>query len=98
MSGGIVTGGPAFPCWSAKENQGMSLRDYLAAHAPAEPASWFTPVGPPRPDPEWPEGFGPPDGPPLNQPELDAWDEVHARDFTAQWPWAWADAVLATRG
>jgi len=26
-------GGPAFPCWSEKDNHGMSLRDYFAGQA-----------------------------------------------------------------
>lgn len=43
---------PAFPVRGAcAENQfnGMTLRDYFMAHAPAEPQPWFQPVMPPAP-------------------------------------------------
>lgn len=33
---------PAFPQWGGPT--GMTLRDYLIAHAPAEPQTWFEPV------------------------------------------------------
>ena len=33
--GTIADGGRAFPCWSDRNNQGMSLRDYFAAKAMA---------------------------------------------------------------
>jgi hypothetical protein len=42
-------GGPAFPL-HAKD--GMTMRDYFAARAPA-PMSWFTPTIPPRPEDDW---------------------------------------------
>lgn len=32
-------GGPAFP-WSGLGDDGMSLRDYFAAHAPEPPQAW----------------------------------------------------------
>lgn len=37
----INDGGPAFP---EAGYSGMSLRDYLIAHAPVEPQDWFEPV------------------------------------------------------
>ncbi len=44
-------GGPAFPAtsWDREgeflgANNGMTLRDYFAAHAPAEPQRWFVPL------------------------------------------------------
>lgn len=45
----------AFPCeqhetqegnWNQTFEPGMTLRDYFAAHAPAEPQSWFEPTMP----------------------------------------------------
>lgn len=34
-------GGPAFPClWESRGIEGMSLRDYFAAHAPEPPEVW----------------------------------------------------------
>ena len=39
-------GGPAFPQKEplTSDHQGVSLRDYFIAHAPAEPQPWFEPV------------------------------------------------------
>lgn len=46
------TGGPAFPQQDdATGWEGMTLRDYFIAHAPAEPQEWFEPVMPTRPAP-----------------------------------------------
>lgn len=55
-------GGPAFPVSAAPvflldgscqndgfTNEGMSLRDYFAAHAPSNPQSWFEPAMPDKP-------------------------------------------------
>jgi len=49
-------GGPAFPVLEVNEqgqlevtSTGMTLREYLIAHAPAEPQPWFRPVVPPKP-------------------------------------------------
>lgn len=111
---------------------GMSMREYFAAHAPAEPQPWFEPTmltpRPMRPkapsdriakvlgeslnagaDPtrDWVQ-------PPLSDAEwhllqayeqnlsnwhgeTDKWDRERARERYIQWPWAWADAVLAQR-
>jgi hypothetical protein len=45
-------GGPAFPVPGLQNDEafnGMSLRDYFIAHAPAEPQPWFVPVMPSHP-------------------------------------------------
>ena len=139
-------GGPAFPRPIGNngasefvnrevscEAEGMSLRDYFAAHAPAEPQAWFEPTMPPYPQTppvpaDLPEAvrcrieswcndpcydlvglFG------NANPELlqrvqafdDAWSAArkeqrahnleYARRQLVQWPWAWADAMLAER-
>lgn len=34
------TGGPAFPYNRSQELEGMTLRDYFAAHAPNPPDTW----------------------------------------------------------
>lgn len=109
---------------------GLSIRDYLAAHAPSEPQPWFTPVMPERPKaPPTPEGHdrqkmiditdyldlgeatddelrhaGDPAIVRVFAAEMSAfataavaWDREQLRQKYAQWPWAWADAVLAAR-
>ena len=46
------TGGPAFPAdYLATDPamQGMTLKDYFMAHAPAIPQDWFIPIMPPCP-------------------------------------------------
>ena len=80
----INDGGPAFP-----------LRDFLAAHAPMEPTWDFQPAMPsPRPEAKHPISR---DGYAANHAEIEAWDEELARQRMKQWPYAWADAVLAAR-
>lgn len=51
MSAKINTGGYAFPLEYPHDerSQGMTLRDYFIAHAPAEPQPWFTPETPQKP-------------------------------------------------
>lgn len=47
MAERINDGGPAFPVPGLQHDEafnGMTLRDYFAAHAPAEPQDWFRPV------------------------------------------------------
>ena len=60
-------GGPAFPgiarlqkyqygrqhpdSYNVESGEGMTLRDYFIAHAPAEPQPWFEPELPPKPEP-----------------------------------------------
>lgn len=99
----INDGGPAFPvpetrdeCGrQASDHQGMSLRDFFAAHAPMEPTWDFQPAMPsPRPEVKHPISR---DGYAANHAEIEAWDEERARQRMMQWPYAWADAVLAAR-
>lgn len=90
--------GPAFPCEYTGfvryangsdgvvevRHNGMSLRDYFIAHAPAEPQPWFEPVmttlRPPNP------------GNMQNR-----WDYEYDKQRYIQWPAAWADAMLEAR-
>jgi hypothetical protein len=79
---------------------GMTLRDYFAAGAPAEPQSWFWPQPlTPRPDAVWPYGqtkaFRSDE--PINMAEINAWDQAQILRRHALWPWAWADFVIAHR-
>ena len=88
-------GGPAFPKGDDSSPQdGMSLRDWLMAHAPLEPQWHFEPAMPtPRPEAvkhensEWP----------ANTNEIQAWDDECAKQRAIKWPWVWADAMLAER-
>jgi len=113
MSDRINDGGPAFarPIGSYLDGnycrqynnsfRGMSLRDYLAAHAPAEPQPWFEPVftTPIPKHPVW-NGFDP-----YGSKKLLMKHETTLRQLgyekeqarLAQWPYAWADALLAER-
>lgn len=113
----IDEGGPAFPSNRDMRNspdwdyeQGMSLRDYFAAHAPAEPQPWFLPKMPHRPEssyigedgtiyPSWRDaeracGDLWSNG---SADEQDAWDREQAKQRFIQWPYAWADAMLDAR-
>jgi len=96
-------GGPAFPMPSGPEpqvnaathfNEGMSLRDYLIAHAPLVPY-WFD-VEMPTPKPE--QQITPVGG---NMVEIKdggpAWEKDREWLRWTQWPIAWADAMLAER-
>jgi hypothetical protein len=85
--------------------EGMTLRDYFAAHAPNEPEDWFMPfVKTDRPTEiriVWTDGdnqtertgnFGC-----KNWEELAAWDMEYQRQLFLQWRWAYADAMLKAR-
>ncbi|NSX06045.1 hypothetical protein [Cupriavidus gilardii] len=48
--GNMVALGVLLPPGSTVDFQGMTLRDYFIAHAPAEPQPWFEPVMSPRPE------------------------------------------------
>jgi hypothetical protein len=111
------TGGPAFPrplgnngrphfedSEVSSDQEGMSLRDYFAAHAPRDWPEWYQPTMPPRPAIEW--GHDHPHEPrcrssydciAINLDELEAYDRERRRQFSLQWPYAWADAMLAER-
>lgn len=96
-------GGPAFPL-QLLGTTGMSLRDYFAAHAPADYHSWFTPTMPERPAPQFDhdhpnerrcqQEF---DCHAVNAEELSAYDDARREQYELQWPYAWADAMLTLR-
>ena len=98
-------GGPAFPQPGGSGNPetlkrmryqgGMTLRDWFAGHAPVSPLWNFTPMMPtPRPLPlPILDGYDLP----ANSDQLRAWDKESDRQAAIQWPWAWADAILAAR-
>lgn len=87
----------------------LTHRQWLAAHAPHEPASWFKPNMPPKPDSKWMDLAGnvyPTAGAAetsagyrafhnANLEAIQAWERQWLIACTAQWPWSWADAVLA---
>jgi hypothetical protein len=86
--------------------QGMTLRDYFAAHAPRKPQSWFQPVmDTPRPeeirDPECAGAILYPDEPwrwdLVNEREVRPWDVEYQTRLAMQWPYAYADAMLKAR-
>lgn len=77
----------------------MSIRDYLAAHAPETPQDWFVPEMPPKPkvgkkvielgggNKSWDHDYS----------DIHAWDIEYKKQLFVQWPYAWADAVLLNR-
>ena len=82
MTDKINDGGPAFPLeydgpsiwWEGTErtvHTGISLRDYLAAHAPDKPAPWFEPQLPERPSYPSPEAH-------LSPEQLKKWKDEWA--------------------
>lgn len=72
---------------------GMDLRTYMAAHAPECPAWDFEPVMPSaRPQPVMTPGAEC-----ANDREIYDWDRERNKQLAIQWPWVWADAVLAAR-
>ncbi len=84
----------------------MTLRDYFAAHAPKRPQPWFHPTM--RVKPEAIHGcthtaeHSPRCGgweycSPDNWRERDQWDADERTERLKQWPYAWADAMLAER-
>lgn len=102
-----MSGGSAFPKYfggnrdlAPGEEAGMTLRDYFAAHAPAEPQHWFRPVVSERPRAIYHEGHGGEhcwDCSPENYRELEEYDAERRKLALVQWPYAWADAMLAER-
>jgi hypothetical protein len=73
----------------------MTMREYFAARAPAEIAGWFEPKVPPEPEhPTEPLGDQPAAREKFASEDFD-WRRNREIQRTAQWPWAWADAVLA---
>jgi hypothetical protein len=101
-------GGPAFPL-HAKD--GMTMRDYFAARAPA-PMSWFTPTIPPRPEDDWRVGerrctnhnyaleWAKEHGGYITNHNADAqtkWANESHLIALCQWNYTYADAMLAER-
>lgn len=75
-----------------------TLRDYFAAHAPVSPQWHFTPRGfEKRPTPIFPkeQPVFPGQIEATNAAEIVAWDNARAVARMKQWPWVWADAMLA---
>lgn len=114
------TGGPAFPAeqhetndgnWNQTFDPGMTLRDYFAAHAPADPQPWFTPVMPPKPQSKWVDENGREYASPFeaeravgfdqfwdeNRDAVGAWETERAKARFTQWPYAWADEQIKER-
>ncbi len=98
----IDDGGPVYPLNTTNESNGgafdphpgLSLRDYLIAHAPAEPQPWFDPVMPtPRPEPIGNESTTDY----LRRPDVRTWDWEQEKQRYIQWPAAWADEQLKLR-
>lgn len=100
---------------------GLTVREYFAARAPAEPQAWFVPVmatkAPAVPqwgsiadekvcedvrvaldcgtDPVTPEGAAFIEHQNAQYKAADAWEQERRKQRLIQWPWAWADAVIA---
>lgn len=80
----------------------LTLRDYLIAHAPAEPQAWFTIDTPPRPTRPIPvtvlDGLG---GRrvemKVDHDAVSKWATETQKQMLLQWPGAWADAQIALR-
>ncbi len=66
----------------------MTKREYFIAHAPSEPARWFRPEIPPKPE----------IGSHMVESEIEEvneqWRRERERQLTIQWPIAWADLML----
>jgi hypothetical protein len=115
-------GGPAFPVRTGlsrhpvmghvfEGTDGMSLLDYFAAHAPADPWPQFKPAMPPRPEltPPHKDGSGEWVGEyrdcdcdvcqahAASAEARNAWDRENEKQRLIQWPYAWATAQLAER-
>ena len=113
MSDRINDGGPAFPkagymsdAGDGRRHEntgedGMSLRDWFAGQAPTEPQPWFEPVFT-TPIPEYPvwDGMDPNGFKKLlmkHETTLRQLGYEKEQARLAQWPYAWADALLAER-
>jgi hypothetical protein len=110
-------GGPAFPqplletrdgsivsavAQDSPDDQGMSLRDYFAAHAPKRPQPWFKPNIPPIPEAIYDhehsiDRCGYDTCSPTNWRERGEWQDEYDKQHWIQWPYAWADAQLRER-
>ena len=87
-----------------------TLRDQFACHAPQPPPDWFVPDVGPRPKDDWRCRHKPDwrydsyeaadaDGLPWNAAELpiEVYEEHVKRQKGIQWPYAWADLMLAEK-
>lgn len=113
MSNERNDGGPAFPRDHASlGHNGMSLRDYFIAHAPAEPQPWFEPVMCECPAAIYvshdgrfqyasaeaaASAWGSVGYRIANGSAIEAWEAERAKQRYAQWPAAWADEMLKAR-
>lgn len=118
------TGGAAFPhkpevrrqvgqnlhAVTPGDEPGMTLRDYFAMHAPAEPPHWFRPKMRAKPDSkyvdeegnEYPNAYAAEKAVgehfrDANQESRDDWEKDFLIERIAQWPWFWADIQLEAR-
>ena len=84
-------GGSAFPvAYDNIAEHGMTLRDYFAAHAPPHPWHHFKAVlDVPEPDFD-------PDSSEIME-AWSAWSDYRSKERELQWPWYYADAMLAQR-
>ena len=94
-------GGPAFPIVDRMvemSSPGMSLRDYFAAHAP-DSVQWDFVVRGFEKRPEVQRAESGPSGEivVLNEREVSKWDVDRDNERMRQWPYVWADAMLAER-
>lgn len=72
-----------------KLQNGVTIREYFAARAPAKPANWFEPKMIPAPDLQMLMDVE------LFEKATHKWRIEYKKQAAIQWPWAWADAVLA---
>lgn len=93
---------PAFPIGANEYGGhgtcfGITVRDYFAMRAPSIPFAWFEPVMP-YPKPEF-SGTRDSSGGfvETNEVEISAWKLEHYKQQCIQWPYAWADLMLAAR-
>lgn len=91
-------GGPVFPCSAdqvARGFEGLRMRDLIAIFAPPSPTFGFHPQMPyPRPTACEPIDCN---GYPANARAIEEWDQRFADETAKQWPYVWADAMLAAR-
>lgn len=83
-------GGKEMPFALRQSHANMDLRDYFAAHAPRYPWHHFEAVldiPEPHFDPDSKESMR----------SWDAWNEYRSKERALQWPWYYADAMLAQR-
>lgn len=83
-------------------DSGMTLRDYFAAHAPGLIPDWFEPTVTAKPEPIYHEGHSTEKDScfeclPENWRERDRWTAEYQKQTFIQWPYAWADLMLAER-